>query len=243
MELASQPQVTNNDSQSYKSEEDDDDDDLASSQHEEADQDSILDSVSNDEDDKSESFEVESEWSELDFCFADLDDVYEELSQQNEQHPPERQVNIDDVIDAMRRERETAKELIKQFGTVAAVVLYRSSKHGSTFDKDLYRALDQRINAQLREPIPLVLKNKVSHFVHRLCEVVCACFQKLKDDTETKESRISLSEAYRFLSMLDKVLPVDQKKLRRITIEKTIPNLIKLTRELEELSSILDDEI
>lgn len=35
--------------------------------------------------------------------------------------------------------------------------------------------------------------------------------------------------------MLLKVLPSDQKKLQRITLEKTIPRLIKLTKELETM--------
>ena len=36
--------------------------------------------------------------------------------------------------------------------------------------------------------------------------------------------------------MLSKVLPTDLPKLRRITLEKTIPNLIQLSKELEEVT-------
>ena len=65
-----------NESNSDKS---DDDDDLGSSRRDDADQDSILDSVSSDEDEsKASAFEVESEWSEADHIFSvDFDEVYD----------------------------------------------------------------------------------------------------------------------------------------------------------------------
>lgn len=40
--------------------------------------------------------------------------------------------------------------------------------------------------------------------------------------------------------MLYKILPDDHAKLRRITLTKTIPNLIRFTKDLEELTLRLD---
>jgi len=40
--------------------------------------------------------------------------------------------------------------------------------------------------------------------------------------------------------MLYKILPDDHAKLRRITLEKTVPNLIRFTKDLEELTLRLD---
>ena len=69
-------------SNSYKSEDEElegEQDDLVSSQRDEADQDSILDSVSGDDDDNSNSFEYDSDWSELDCIFTDFEDVCNDL--------------------------------------------------------------------------------------------------------------------------------------------------------------------
>ena len=43
-------------------------------------------------------------------------------------------------------------------------------------------------------------------------------------------------QAYQFLEMLNRVMPDDLRKLRRITLEKTIPNLIQLSKELEDVT-------
>ena len=48
-------------------------------------------------------------------------------------------------------------------------------------------------------------------------------------------------EAYEFLEMVYKILPENEPKLRRITLLKTIPNLMKLTKDLEELTAKLEN--
>ena len=72
------------------------------------DQDDILDSDSNDSADGDEenwSNQVESEWSDFDPIFhTDEQELTAELQEQNELNPPDRQVNIDDVLDQMKRD-------------------------------------------------------------------------------------------------------------------------------------------
>ena len=58
---------------------------------------------------------------------------------------------------------------------------------------------------------------------------------ELDADSDLSENNLTYLEAFKFLNMLYKILPRDQSKLQRITMKKTIPNLIKLSEELEEV--------
>lgn len=92
-------------------------------------------------DDKSESFEVESEWSECEIFSADLDEMEDNLQQQNETNPADRQVNIDEILESKKKELRLAQELLKHFGSLAVVMLHRSTRYGSLFDKDLFKVI------------------------------------------------------------------------------------------------------
>ena len=56
------------------------------------------------------------------------------------------------------------------------------------------------------------------------------------------KSKTSSLEAYRFLTMISRVMPHDHQKLRQITLKKTIPNLTRLTKDLIELTREVDDQ-
>ena len=47
-------------------------------------------------------------------------------------------MNVDEILVKMRQQRELARELVKQYGTIAAVALFRSQKHGSSFDDKMF---------------------------------------------------------------------------------------------------------
>lgn len=99
------------DSQSNSSKSEDLDNSLLQEAYE---QDSILDSVSNGDDDKSDSFEVESAWSEVDRLFnQDIEDLEDELTLVNEQNPPSRQVNIREIVVKANQEKVIAREIVK----------------------------------------------------------------------------------------------------------------------------------
>lgn len=46
----------------------------------------------------------------------------------------------------------------------------------------------------------------------------------------------SVASCYEFLEMIYRIMPTDMAKLRRITLEKTVPNLIQLSDEIEEVT-------
>ena len=73
-------------------------------------------------------------------------------------------------------------------------------------------------------------------FVPKLLKVTESCFSTIQNDdnSDLSEGKLSYLEAFKFLNMLYKILPRDQNKLKRITLKKTIPNLIKLSEELEK---------
>ncbi len=81
----------------------------------------------------------------------------------------------------MKREQLTARELVKQYGTIGAVLFFRSSKHGTLFDHDLFQKLDNKLDHNV--PRESLFKNKVLYFVPRLCHVVNACFTVLNSDS------------------------------------------------------------
>ena len=80
----------------------------------------------------------------------------------------------------MKREQLTARELVKQYGTIGAVLFFRSTKNGTLFDHDLFQKLDNKLDHNV--PRESLFKNKVLYFVPRLCHVVNACFTVLNSD-------------------------------------------------------------
>ena len=140
-------------------------------------------------------FEVESDWSEMDQIFSvELDEVYVQLIAQNDENSSDRQVNPQHIIDQLKKEQLTAKEIMKQFGTIGAVLFYRSTREWATlFDNELFKKLDEGIDHNVHRPslLDTHLKNKVTYFVPRLCRVVNECFKVLNNNNNNKNSDLS----------------------------------------------------
>ena len=87
-----------------------------------------MDSGSGDSDEDAQAWEVESEWSELDHIInlADMSDEEENGISRLETHA------------SRLRMKQMSRELVKLYGSISAVALFRSSQHGSLFDYQMF---------------------------------------------------------------------------------------------------------
>ena len=157
-----------------------------------------------------------------------------ELERQNRLNEPNRRINVDREVDAKIKQSKMATELGKQFGALAVVLLSRATKFGSEFDHKLFEELQVH---RLRIPqFSYCLKSKVKSMTLKLLMVIQTCFATLDSKEEVPGSpKISVKQASEFLQIIYKILPDDLTKICSKIIEQTIPNLTKLSRELEDI--------
>ena len=125
---------------------------------------------------------MESEWSDFDPIFhTDEGDLTQELQEQNELNTPDRQVNIDDVLEKLKKDQELAHELGRQYGALAIVIFYRANQYGSLFDHELFAKLDTARQARI-ELLPT--KIKINFYVQKVMTGIQECFAAVNSDKE-----------------------------------------------------------
>ena len=94
-------------------------------------------------------------------------------------------------------------------------MLYRSTRHGSVFDKKLFEKFSNK-NQRLAMH-SLSLKSKIQFFINKLLRAIDDSFKTLVSDepkaSDAEGKDLTNLQSYQFLEMLLKVLPPDQKKL------------------------------
>jgi len=79
-----------------------------------------------------------------------------------------------------------AKELIRQFGTLAVVILYRSSKYGSLFDFEKFKEI---ASWQFNPASQLFsVKTRINYFVVKLLKAIEDCFAKISSKDENNSN-------------------------------------------------------
>lgn len=180
------------------------------SSEEESQSDSILDSRSDKSGDSkgSSDVEVDSEWSEADEIFGANTDEFETM---RGRLSPEAQCRFEQLMVRAKN----GKELLTKFGTIGVVIYYKALQYGTTFDENKLKAVfDSGI---------LDEKSPIDQIVYEVLQGIKGSFDLLERVKPRKTK-----EAYQFLQMIYKLLPSDNKKLRRLTLEKNIPKLTSL---------------
>lgn len=101
------------------------------------------------------------------------------------------------------------------------VIYYKAMQYGTTFD-------EQKLKAVYNSGIFDETNYDIDQIVYEVLSGIKKSFQLLEDGKERKTK-----EAYQFLKMIYRVLPSDNKKLRRLTLDKNIPKLTALIQQNE----------
>lgn len=129
---------------------------------------------------------------------------------------------------------------MKQFGALGVVIYFRSTRYGSQFDHEMLKEFDfLSSNNVLGRGAPI--KSIINNFVSKLSKAIEECFSCLTgakqspaleslpiNFLEQEKTRPSSLKSVKFLDMLNRILPDDMAKLRKVTFEKTLPKVATL---------------
>ena len=111
--------------------------------------------------------------------------------------------------------------MLNKYGKLGIVIYYRALQHGTMFDRKKLKAIyDSGHDEEITD-----------YFLYETLQATKRSFKIVSGSRESKTK-----EAFQFLKMLNKILPSDLQKLRRLTLEKIIPKLTEILKPIEARS-------
>jgi len=111
--------------------------------------------------------------------------------------------------------------VLNKYGKIGIVIYYRAMQHGTMFDRKMLKAIyDSGHDEEITD-----------YFLYETLQATKRSFKIVSGSGERKTK-----EAFQFLKMINKILPSDLQKLRRLTLEKIIPKLTEILKPIEARS-------